>query len=236
MAITTVLFDLDGTLLPMDQDVFIKTYFGLLAAHMAPYGYEKEQLLKTVWGSTADMIRNTTGRSNEEVFWECMAKTYGPDVRKDEPKFDEYYRVGFPKVRSVCGHDPRAARVIAACKEKGLQIALATNPFFPATATMQRTQWAGLEPADFALITTYENSCGCKPNPAYYHNVLRSLSVTPEECLMVGNDVQEDMMARELGMQVFLLTPCLINRGDQDISTYPQGGFEELLAFLQRLN
>lgn len=236
MAITTVLFDLDGTLLPMDQDVFIKTYFGLLAQHLAPYGYEKEKLLKTIWGTTTHMIQNTTARSNEEVFWECMAHTYGPQVLQDVPKFDAYYRVGFPKVQAVCGHDPRAAQVISACKRKGLRVALTTNPFFPSTATMQRIRWAGLDPEDFELITTYENSRGCKPNPAYYHNVLKILGVTPQECLMVGNDVQEDMMARELGMQVFLLTPCLINRGDQDISTYPQGGFDELLAFIQNCN
>lgn len=235
MAITTVLFDLDGTLLPMDQDEFIKAYFGFLAIHMAPYGYEKETLLKTIWSSTADMIHNDTGRPNEDAFWACMARTYGPDIRKEEPKFDEYYEVGFPKVQSVCGYDPRAAQVIEACKEKGLQIALTTNPFFPATATWQRTRWAGLDPEDFALITTYENSCGCKPNPAYYRQVLEKLGVTPEECLMIGNDVEEDMMARELGMEVFLLTPCLINRKNKDISCYPQGGFDELLSFIQAL-
>ena len=67
MKITTVLFDLDGTLLPMDQDEFIKAYFGLLAQHMAPYGYEKEKLLKTIWASTGSMIHNNTGRTNEGV-------------------------------------------------------------------------------------------------------------------------------------------------------------------------
>ena len=29
-------------------------------------------------------------------------------------------------------------------------------------------------------------------------------------------------------MQVFLLTPCIINRKGLDITRYPQGGFEEL--------
>ena len=235
MKITTVLFDLDGTLLPMDQDVFIKAYFSFLAEHMAHYGYEKEKLLKTVWSATLPMTRNDTDKTNEEVFWDCMVNTYGPDVRKDEPKFDEYYEVGFPKVQAVCGYDPRAAQVVAACKEKGFRVALATNPFFPTTATMQRTRWAGLDPKDFDLITTYANSRGCKPNPAYYHRVLETLGVTAEECLMVGNDVQEDMMARELGMEVFLLTPCMINRSNQDISIYPQGGFDELLTFIQSL-
>ena len=235
MRITTVLFDLDGTLLPMNQDIFIKTYFSLLAEHMARYGYEKEKLLKTTWGSTVDMIHNDTGRSNEEVFWDYMARSYGRDVRLDEAKFDEYYREGFPRVQAVCGYDPRAARAVAACKEKGLQIALATNPFFPATATLQRARWAGLDPADFALITTYENSQGCKPNPAYYDRVLETLGVTPEQCLMVGNDVQEDMMASQLGMQVFLLTPCMINKQGKDIAQYPHGDYDDLLKFIEKL-
>ena len=52
MAITTVLFDLDGTLLPMDQDLFTKKYFGALAAKLAPHGYDPEQLIKGVWAGS----------------------------------------------------------------------------------------------------------------------------------------------------------------------------------------
>ena len=235
MKITTVLFDLDGTLLPMDQEEFIKAYFGRLAKHMAPYGYEKEKLLKTIWSSTGAMIHNDTGRSNEDVFWECMEKAYGPRIREEEPKFDEYYAVEFPKVQQSCGYAPMAAKVIGLCKEKGLRIALATNPFFPATATHQRIGWAGMQVEDFALVTTYENAHACKPNPAYYREVLEKLEVTSEECLMVGNDVQEDMMARELGMSVFLLTPCLINRENADITQYPHGGFDALEEYIRAL-
>ena len=236
MKITTVLFDLDGTLLPMDQEKFIRAYFGQLAAHMAPYGYEKEKLLKTIWSSTDNMIHNKTGRPNEEVFWECMEKAYGLQIRQDEPKFDQFYQVGFPKVREACGYTPMAAEVIAACKEKNLQIALATNPFFPATATHQRIDWAGMQKEDFALITTYENACACKPNPDYYTEILEKLHVTPEQCLMVGNDVQEDMMARDLGLSVFLLTPCLIDRKNTDITQYPHGDFGQLLEYIRALD
>ena len=35
MNIKAVLFDLDGTLLPMDQDIFVKSYFGLLAKKLS---------------------------------------------------------------------------------------------------------------------------------------------------------------------------------------------------------
>ena len=120
-------------------------------------------------------------------------------------------------------------------KAKGLRAVLATNPIFPAVATQKRMAWAGLDPHDFALYTTYENSRRCKPNPDYYRDIVNTLGVAPEACVMVGNDVGEDMVARQLGMQVFLLTDCLINRKEEDISSYPRGGFDELLAFIDAL-
>ena len=43
MSIKMILFDLDGTLLPMDQNHFVKTYFGALAKKLAPLGYDPEK-------------------------------------------------------------------------------------------------------------------------------------------------------------------------------------------------
>ena len=113
---------------------------------------------------------------------------------------------------------------------------LATNPIFPRIATENRIRWAGLGPDDFALITTYENSTYCKPNPAYYREILEKLGRKAEECLMVGNDVVEDGAAQRLGIPVFFLTPCLINPQGKDISAIPHGGFDELAAYLGQLN
>ena len=52
---------------------------------------------------------------------------------------------------------------------------------------------------------------------------------------MVGNDVGDDMVAQELGMKVFLLTDCLINKHNVDISVYPHGSFEELMEYIRTL-
>ena len=57
----------------------------------------------------------------------------------------------------------------------------------------------------------------------------------PEECLMVGNDVREDMVTEQLGMKTFLLTDCLINKENIDISQYPNGGFTQLHTYLKEL-
>ena len=138
-------------------------------------------------------------------------------------------------MQEVCGYHPMAAETIAKLRQAGIRVALATNPIFPSIATYKRIRWAGLKPEDFEWITTYENSKYCKPNLRYYQEVLERLGVAPEDCLMVGNDVGDDMVAEELGMQVFLLTDCLINKTDKDISRYPNGGFDELLRFLENI-
>lgn len=233
--ITTIFFDLDGTLLPMDQDKFIQSYLGHMAKKMAPHGYDPKLLAKAVWAGTGAMVKNTGTTTNDLVFWDTFDRFFDRDTRADEPLFEEFYRKEFQLVRHDCGFDPAAAQAIAAIKNMGYRVVLATNPLFPAIATYSRARWAGLTPEDFEWITTYENSSRCKPNPDYYQEILDKLNLKAEECVMVGNDVDEDMIARELGFSVFLLTDCLINKNNKDISQYPHGSFPELLDFIRSL-
>ena len=230
--ITTVLFDLDGTLLPMDQDIFVKDYLGRIAAKLAPQGYDPKLLVDTIWRGTAAMVKNDGSQTNEDAFWAYAASVHGEKIIRDKHFFDEFYEEEFDKIKASCGFHPAAAQIVRDLKARGIHVALATNPIFPARATQWRMSWAGLQPEDFELYTTYENSRHCKPNPEYYRDVLAQLGVQPKQCLMVGNDVGEDMVASRLGMQVFLLTDCLINKTGADISQYPHGNFEDLKAFL----
>lgn len=233
--ITTILFDLDGTLLPMDQDKFVKSYIGRMAKKLAPYGYDPDLLSAGLWKGTGAMVKNTGELTNEEVFWAVFNATQGKDCRCDDHLFTEYYRNEFQLVAEDCGFDSRAGEAICEIKKLGYRVGLATNPLFPTIATHSRAKWAGLNTDDFEIITTYENSHFCKPNPDYYREILDKLDVKPENCVMVGNDVQEDMVAASLGMKVFLLTDCIINRTGEDISAFPHGSFPELMDFLRRL-
>ncbi len=235
MTIKAVLFDLDGTLLPMDQDMFIKAYFGGLCKRLAPYGYDPAELVDAIWKGTAAMVGNTGEKRNEEVFWEAFTQKLGVRINEHAGELDAYYRENFGEVQSFCGYDPHARAVIDAVKAKGLRAVLATNPIFPSVATECRMGWAGLSTSDFELYTTYENSRYCKPNPQYYRAILSEIGLSPEACVMVGNDVGEDMIAATLGMKVFLLTDCLINKQNADISVYPHGDFDALLSFIETL-
>lgn len=149
--------------------------------------------------------------------------------------FDDFYKNEFNGAKAFCGYDAEARACVDGIKDMGLRVVLATNPIFPAVATESRMRWAGFEPKDFELYTTYENFQYSKPNPNYYKEILKRLDLNAEECLMVGNDVKEDMVAETLGMHVFLLTDCLLNNEGADISVYPQGGFKDLLEFVKEL-
>ena len=123
------------------------------------------------------MVKNEGSKSNEEAFWEVAITVYGEQIIKDKHFFDEFYEEEFNKIKSVCGYHPAAAQIVHGLKEKGIRVALATNPIFPARATQWRIQWAGLAPEDFEFYTTYENSRYCKPNLDYYRDILTQLNV-----------------------------------------------------------
>ncbi len=230
--ITTVLFDLDGTLLPMNQDEFNKAYFKGLVTKAAPYGYNPEELIASVWKGVKAMVLNDGAVPNEQVFWKCFAEIHGQERLKDKLIFDEYYRDDFDGLKSACGFNPKAAEAVKQIKEAGFNVALATNPIFPAVATECRIRWTGLSPDDFSLYTTYENCGYCKPNPEYYRDICAKLKVLPEECLMVGNDAVEDTAAAKAGLSVFMLTDHLINSEGCDISKFPSGGFDDLISYI----
>ena len=235
MPITTVLFDLDGTLLPMDQEVFVRTYLRLLAKKMAPLGYDPQRLTEAIWKGTAAVVKNDGVQTNEQVFWQVFRSLFGEAMMRDMPVFEAFYRNEFQQVAEVCGKNPAAAELIGNLQKRGLRLVLATNPLFPAVATHSRIRWAGLEPGDFALVTTYENSRRCKPDPDYYRDILEELGLTAEECVMVGNDACEDLAAAQAGLPVFLLTDCLICKPGCDISRVPHGGFGDLRSWLDGL-
>ena len=181
------------------------------------------------------MIMNNGEEPNEARWWETFDGLFGEKAKKSRGELEAYYNEDFDGVRHSCGHNPMARVVTDTLKARGVRMVLATNPVFPATATYQRAGWAGLDTGDFELITTYENSHYCKPNPEYYKEILAKLGLSAEECLMVGNDVDEDMITAKLGMKVFLLTDDLLNKHGKDISAYRQGGFPELLEYINEI-
>ena len=123
------------------------------------------------------------------------------------------------------------AKIVEVLKNKGYTLVMATNPFFPRVATERRVKWAGLNKDDFKVITTYETSKYCKPNPKYFAETCEMAGCLPKETLMVGNDVDEDMSCIKIGMEPYLVTDDLINRHNADISSYKKGTLKDFYEF-----
>lgn len=231
--IKAILFDLDGTLLPQDQDKFTAEYFSLLGSHHAKYGHDAKFTVDSVWKGIGAMFKNNGEDTNENVFWRAFEKVFGKSKAEVKPLFDEYYANDFDKLKKFCSFTGGAAAAVAAAKNHGVPVVLATNPIFPIEAQVKRVQWAGVNPEEFAFITSYENSRYTKPRTGYYIDIANALGVNPEECVMIGNDTDDDLSAAKVGMQAFLVTDCLINRTNIDISALPHGNMDKLVEFIQ---
>ncbi len=228
---TAIFFDLDGTLLPMDNDEFTRAYFALLVKTIAPLGYDPDRLVRSVWAGTKAMVKNDGTATNADRFWAAFRAAEGARVDKDIPAFDRFYETEFLKAVSATQPNPLAAEAVRAAREKADKVVLATNPIFPRSAVTGRMGWVGLKESDFDYITSYEVSHYCKPNPEYYRETARCVGVSPESCLMIGNDATEDIAAASAaGMRAFHVLDCAIGP-----AASLSGRFPDMIRYIEAL-
>jgi HAD superfamily hydrolase (TIGR01509 family) len=231
--IKACLFDLDGTLLPMDTDAFVEVYMKALAPYVAHLS-APDKLVPMIFQATEAMIRNDEAHlTNEEVFTREFLRLSG--MRKEEiwSVFMRFYEEEFPKLKKHVGYQPLAREVVEAALEKGYVVAVATNPVFPQAAIAERLKWAGVDDLPFATVTVYEETHFCKPKPDYYKEVAHRLGVKPQECVMIGNDMQEDMVASTVGMKTFFLKEHRIDRGQPRYAVDQEGTLSDLLEAIR---
>ena len=230
-----VLFDLDGTLLPISEETFTKAYFGSLSQTLAPAGFDPQQLIKGVWAGTKCMMKNDGSKRNDRVFWDEFTRLFDCEEAPVRAMCDAFYANEFDKLRTVAAPAPYSELVVRVLRNKGYKLVLATNPLFPPVAVETRLRWIGLTMGDFELVTTYENSRYCKPNPGYYRDIVDALGISAADCLMVGNNVTEDMCFASLGGAVYLVTDNVENPAGIAYADYQQGSMADFAAYVEEL-
>ena len=234
MKYQAILFDLDGTLLPMDNDAFTKGYFKLLAKAASVHGYTYETLIPAMWKGVSAMVKNDRSKLNRDAFWDVFAGIFGKEAYTHIPTFDDFYSNDFYKSKEFTSPNPLAKIAVELAREKAEKVVLATNPLFPEVAIKARLDFIGLKLSDFDLVTTYDNFGSCKPNPLYYEEIAEKVKVNAKECLMIGNNADEDIVAaRAAGLATYLVTDCLI--ASAEIPETPHGSFSEMIEFLNKI-
>lgn len=231
----TILFDLDGTLLPMDSEEFLGHYYALISP-LFEHLTEPKKITEHLISACDTMIHdNRPELTNQDTFINDLLRRLNRSKPELTPIFDRFYGHYFNKLKAYTQPTGLARQICQTLLQKGYQLVLATNPIFPEPATQERMRWAGIADLPWALVTTYETSHFCKPNPGYYQEIIQNLRLNPEECLMVGNDTVKDLIAGKLGLQTYLITDCLTDQERWPYIPDYDGSLEQFYLFAQNL-
>ncbi|MEA3465861.1 MAG: HAD family hydrolase [Thermodesulfobacteriota bacterium] len=232
--ITTVLFDLDGTLLNVDMYRFIPAYLKRLAESIDP-AIDQQQFIDTMIERTMELLGSDDGsQTNEAFFLSVVQQDFHLAPEQFLSGIRRFCREHLTELQPLVNPFPLARQLMQRCQEQGLEVVIATNPVFPRPVVDARLEWAGIGDFDYQLVTSIENSRFCKPNPKYFSDILDKIGVLAGHCLMVGNDTEHDLSASTLGITTFLVDTWLIDRGSRFVADY-RGSHLDLFRFLGQL-
>jgi FMN phosphatase YigB (HAD superfamily) len=232
--IKNILFDLDGTLLPMDVNKFMKLYFkGLMEVFPEVH---PQVLHMTVMDGTKAMVEDNSNRTNLDVFASSFTSKIKMDEEEVMNRFFHYYETNFKKVKEATWVSQDMIEAIQILKNKGYRLFIATNPMFPLVANKERITWANLKFDDFEYVSSLEKNHYCKPNLKFYEEFLSENNLDPKECMMVGNDTYEDMIITMMNVKTYLITDCQIDDNDIRFKSNHTGSAQDFLKFTKLLD
>jgi HAD superfamily hydrolase (TIGR01549 family) len=205
--IQAVLLDLDDTLLDNDMERFLPPYFAALGQRMTCF-VAPDELVRMLLASTRVMMKNQDPTlTNQQVFDADFFPRLGHPESEVRPVIHAFYEKDFDALRQYTRPRPQARTLVQSLFDAGYDVVIATNPMFPRRAIEHRLGWAKVSDFPFKLITTYENSHFCKPNPRYYREILDKLDCHADEAMMVGNDFENDIApAMQVGLHTYWIT------------------------------
>jgi len=203
--INTVLFDLDGTLSTLDDKDFFRSYLKLLAPKFN-HLIEPERFIRQMLASTEVMKNNKdSGISNMQSFFDHFNQELGLSQFITWPIFMEFYQYTFPKLRELAKPVPGGREAVETALSKGFDVVIASNAVLPRVAMEERLRWAEVDHLPITYLPSIEDMHYCKPQVEFFSELLAKTGKQPEQCLMVGDDPVEDMVAGQLGVKTFLI-------------------------------
>lgn len=230
--IEAVLFDLDGTLIEVDMQLFVPAYLRRLADRLEVYA-DPRRTVRTLHEAVMIMLGGTDGnRSLEDLLRERLRDELQIPWDGYQAGLAAFCREDLRELQPLVRVHPLSRSLVEACLARGWRVVLATNPIFPREVIEARLIWAGLNDLPFRPVTSYETSRNCKPHAGFFADLLAGLGLPPRACLMVGNDTLHDLAAGLYGLQTCLLTTWRIDRPAATCPADWEGSHRELLETL----
>lgn len=200
----TLLLDLDDTLLNINQSVFAPAYFQALAKELAPQVKPEITIRALLAGRDLMNASEDFSHTLKEVFESVFFSQAGISREQIEPYVENFYNKVFPTLQGLTSQKPDAKPFVDWALSQGFRVAIATDPLLPRTAMDQRLRWAGFVPEQFEVVSSYEHFYFSKTHPAYYAEVLGRMGWVDGPVLMVGNDMERDILpAKKLGLAAY---------------------------------
>ena len=218
--IKAVLLDLDDTLLLNADRTFVPSYLRLLDQFIQQrWGYAQFSHVLRRFTRAAASLRDVR-LTNMALAESIITDATGRDLADLVTTFNEFYTDVYPTLRGCVEAVKISPLLFENLRSQGYAVVIATNPLYPAEAIRQRIEWAGL-PGDlsqYALVTHSENIHFVKPDPAYYAEIVARVGIEPDEALMIGDSLTNDMgPASLLGLHTFCITDDTSLEGSEGI-------------------
>ena len=202
----TLLLDLDDTLLNTNLEAFVPAYFQALAKHLAPHVPPDAMLGALISGMRLMNESDDFSRTLSDVFYAEFYPKLGLQNEALKPFIEDFYDNVFPDLSNLTSPRPDAKEFVTWARSKGFRIGIATDPLLPGKATLHRLRWAGFDPHEFELVSSFESFHFSKTHPAYYAEFLGRMGWPDGPILMVGNDIDRDIEpAKKLGLATYLV-------------------------------
>jgi FMN phosphatase YigB (HAD superfamily) len=205
--IKVVLLDLDATLIRVQTEVFVREYVRGLSERLAEALQLPPERCAQALRSAAQAIGADLDPScsNRAVFERSLAESLAipPALLRDI--FERAHAVVYPLLAPLVAPEPAALPLLERLLAREIAFAVITNPFFSLEAICQRMVWGNL-PLDlpYALITSLDEMHFAKPRPHFYEEVLARIGLEPDQAIMVGDDLYNDIApAQAVGMHAY---------------------------------
>ena len=232
-----ILFDLDNTLLNSIDFDELREEFGRLYVAFFAHVVPPDRVIQAMEDGEGAMDANDgTNISNGDVFLDAFSRSVGLRLSELGPIYDVLWSEGFPKLRDCWQVVPEAREVISWIFDHGMEVVIATGMMFPKKAVEEKLNWANIPVTefDYSYVTHEENMHASKPHPTYYLEVLENIGHKPQDCLMVGDDWEHDVVpADSVGIPCFWITNGEYEIPDSEVAVKGNGSLSDLLNWLQ---